>query len=483
MTDSGGERLHERWAHFRFSVIGPLLAAPPDRSEIAAELRKLAEKEWTHPIGGAAIRFAFSTIEAWYYRARNSPDPVAVLLRKPRRDRGRQTLSDNFRRLCQVQYSQHQSWSYQLHYDNLTTSIKTDPTSGPLPSYSTFVRFMQAHGLRKRKKREALTEGQKRALHRLEQREVRSYEAEYVHGLWHLDFHFGSRKIVTSAGEWLRPALFGVLDDHSRLACHVQWYLTEDAENLVHGLSQAIQKRGLPRSLMTDNGSAMEAEETKEGLLKLSVIHEQTLCYSPYQNGKQERFWAQVEGRLMSMLEGIPELTLRLLNETTQAWVEQEYNRKHHDEIGRSPLSRFLESKDVGRDSPSSAELKNAFRVKRSRKQRRTDGTISLEGRRFEIPSRYRALLRPAMRLARWDLSNVHLVDPDNDTLLCPIYPLDKARHAHGLRRHLQAEESAASEPSGMAPLLKELLADYAATGFPPAFIPKDEAPNEEEER
>ena len=48
---------------------------------------------------------------------------------------------------------------------------------------------------------------------------------------------------------------------------------------------------------MSDNGSAMLAEETTEGLARLGVSHETTLPYSPYQNGKQECFWAQVEGR------------------------------------------------------------------------------------------------------------------------------------------------------------------------------------------
>ena len=33
----------------------------------------------------------------------------------------------------------------------------------------------------------------------------------------------------------------------------------------MHGLSQAIQKRGLPRALLTDNGPAMVAEEVTEG--------------------------------------------------------------------------------------------------------------------------------------------------------------------------------------------------------------------------
>ena len=75
-------------------------------------------------------------------------------------------------------------------------------------------------------------------------------------------------------------------------------------ENSVHGLSQAFLKRGLPRALIIDNGSAMMAGETVQGLMRLSVLAENTLPYSPYQNGKQEAFWDQIEGRLLPMLEG-----------------------------------------------------------------------------------------------------------------------------------------------------------------------------------
>ena len=35
----------------------------------------------------------------------------------------------------------------------------------------------------------------------------------------------------------------------------------------------------------------------------------------------------------MAMLEGVDDLTLARLNEATQAWVEQDYNRKRHSEI------------------------------------------------------------------------------------------------------------------------------------------------------
>jgi hypothetical protein len=231
------------------------------------------------------------------------------------------------------------------------------------------------------------------------------------------------------------PQLLGILDDHSRLACHLQWYLDETAEDLVHGLRQAFLKRGLCRSLLSDNGAAMIADETKQGLERLGIFHETTLPYSPYQNGKQESFWGQVEGRLLAMLDKYPDLTLPFLNEATQAWVEMEYNRAVHSETGQTPLARFLESRDVGRPCPSIEDLNLAFCKEESRIQRRSDGTISLKGTRFEIPSRFRHFHKVTVRYASWNLARVHLTDPRMGTVLARIYPLDRALNADGLRK------------------------------------------------
>ena len=79
------------------------------------------------------------------------------------------------------------------------------------------------------------------------------------------------------------------------LACHLQWYLAETAEIIAHGLSQAFQKRGLPRSALSDNGAAMTAAEITQGLTRLGILHQTTLPHSPYQNAKQEAFWGPVE--------------------------------------------------------------------------------------------------------------------------------------------------------------------------------------------
>jgi transposase InsO family protein len=95
-----------------------------------------------------------------------------------------------------------------------------------------------------------------------------------------------------------------VIDDRSRLACHIQWYLDVTTKHLVHGFSQALMRRALPRAVMTDNGSAMISEEFTNGLHELGILHQPTLPRTPWANGKQERLWGTLEGRLMAMLEG-----------------------------------------------------------------------------------------------------------------------------------------------------------------------------------
>jgi putative transposase len=464
----------DRWARLRFAIVGPLLAAPPEPGQLYGALRELAAKTWRHPLSGADIRFAAATIERWFYAARHASDPVNRLRDRRRGDMGTfHSMAPQVIAALRTQYAAHPGWSVQLHFDNLKAALHGDA----LPSYPTVRRYLRAHGMARQARLVRTSAGALAARDRLEQFEVRSYEVEHVNALWHLDFHHGSRKVLTSGGDWVKPMLLGVIDDRSRLVCHLQWYLDETAASLVHGLCQAFMKRGLPRALMTDNGAAMLAQETTSGLASLGVLHQTTLPYSPYQNAKQESFWGRVEGRLMAMLEGEDGLALDQLNLATQAWVEQEYHRGMHAELRATPLQRYLDGPNVGRACPSAQALCAAFRVEVVRRQRRADGTFSLDGTRFEIPGRFRHLANVHVRYARWDLRRVDLVDPQDGSVLCAVQPLDKAANASGVRRRLTPSVTvdAPTTPAGMAPLLRELLADYAATGLPPAYLPVNE--------
>jgi len=103
--------------------------------------------------------------------------------------------------------------------------------------------------------------------------------------------------------------------------------------------------------------------------------------------------------------------------------------------LGCSPVERFAQTRDVLRPSPSSEALRDAFRLQARRRQRQSDGTISLEGVRFEVPARYRHFREVYVRYARWDLRRVDLIDPRQGTILAPLYPLDRQANADGQPR------------------------------------------------
>jgi putative transposase len=78
-------------------------------------------------------------------------------------------------------------------------------------------------------------------------------------------------------------------------------------------------------------------------------------------------------------------------------------------------------------------------------------------------------------------LSLVHLADPKTGVILCRLFPLDKRKNAQGERAAkgsgLDKPATALSPtPSRMAPLLQKLIQQYAITGLPAAYLPKQQS-------
>ena len=74
------------------------------------------------------------------------------------------------------------------------------------------------------------------------------------------------------------------------------------------------------------------------------------------------------------------------------------------------------------------------------------------------------------------------LCDPQSQTVLCRLYPLDKTKNAEGRRCFVRPAADPPDSvrhprPQKIAPLLEKLMTDYAAMGLPPAYLPKDDLP------
>ena len=113
MSEQPHRRDSDRWARLRFAIVGPLLAAPPEPGQLHAALLELSAKHWQHPDTAQSVRFGLSTIRRWYYAARKVDDPVAVLKRRQRSDRGmRRVLPQSLTAAIAAQYCAHPGWSF-----------------------------------------------------------------------------------------------------------------------------------------------------------------------------------------------------------------------------------------------------------------------------------------------------------------------------------------------------------------------------------
>lgn len=475
----------EAWAFFKHSVVGRLLSSPPERGMLQQELEALALRLWDHPVSKEPVRFGFSTIETWYYQAlRNKNNLLPSLCRKPRSDCGRfRDFSQELRDKIASLHQDHPGWTHRLHYDNLVALVgEREP--GAVPSYNTIVRYRKQHGMIrpvvKKKFKGSFDRDKVVGSEQWRNREIRSFENPQVCGLWHCDFHHCSRALLHPDPKkgWVKPKLAAVIDDHSRLICHMQWYWEETAQNLVHTLMQAFLKCGLPRSLMSDNGGPMTAAETRAGLQRMGIVHETTLPYSPYQNGKQESFFGRVEGRLIPMLENVRELDLNKLNVVTLAWLEKDYQSTTHSEISQTPKDRFVKGVCAARPVPAWEEMEKLFCVDSTRKVRHSDGTIQMNGVRFEIPNHWRHFDEVTLRYASWNPSRLWLVDKETKKILHRLWPVNLEKNSDGRRRAVSSvpgEIPRNLKPTNeMAPLLRKMVEDYAATGLPQMFMNND---------
>ncbi len=478
MTVSSSEK-RRREAEFRFSVIGHLLSAPPERGALAEAIAALAARQWTHPTKASPVTLSAKTIERWFYRARKSASPTTALRRKARTDTGAARIGPEVEALLRASYAKAKHWTVTLHFDNLVAQLKVAPNLGVPPSLSTVRRFYSANGLvRVRRVRASDRETYEGIQTALAKREIRSFEVAYVGSLFHTDFHHGKIRIIDDKGALRAPVCLAFIDDRSRLVTHCQWYFHETTEVLLHGFFQALQKRGMPRALMTDNGAAFVAEEFTRGLLALGILHQPTLPYSPHQNAKMERFWGQLEGRLLAMLHLEKHMTLRQLNDATVAWLEVEYNRKVNDETKQTPLARFLEDKNVLRESPPLEKLREMFTLEQDRRQRRHDGTLSIAGLRFEVPQIYRHMKDIRVRFARHDLSRVYVVHAQTGETLSRLLPLDKEANGTGARRGVIPAGAPVPLPAPVpvqAPLLRNLMEKAQEQGIHASYIPSKE--------
>ena len=353
----------EKVALFRFGVISSLVARKGmswgEREEL---IRGIVAKSWEIP-GSPRSSISRSTVLHWLSLYERAGAKVEALQPRPRCDRGTTRALDAETEAALVALKR------ELPAASLPVLLKMARQRHLLPakisvSLPSLYRLFKRHGLDKDAR---LPEDRRR------------FECELVNDMWQSDCMHGPRVLVD--GKMRKSYLFAIIDDHSRLIPHAQFYLAENLESFRDCLLCAMEKRGLPRKLYVDNGAAFRSHQLRYGCARLGVALLHATPYTPEGKGKIERFFGSLRKRFLPLLE--EPLSLEELNAALSAWIDSDYHHRVHSSTGQTPLERYLAHLSLLRPAPK--DLRDYFRTPVRRKVDK-DRTVSLNGKIYEAP-------------------------------------------------------------------------------------------------
>lgn len=348
---------------FRYGVISDFVNGfEMSRREKRELIRRQCSRKWQIPYS-EKTRISASTFRKWIRDYRNSGGDLKSLFPKSRSDQGkcRAMDKDTCLALTRLRTEMPQATVGQLikemeERESVPIGIKL--------SLSTVYRFLNENGLMDP--------------HRHKPVDRRRFEAERPNDLWQSDVMHGPKVHVTD--RMRKSYLIAIIDDHSRLITHGQFYLSEALASYLDAFESALAKRGLPRKLYVDNGAAFRSRHLEyiSASLGIALIHSKP--YQPQGRGKIERFFKTVRGQFLPGFKG---QSLNELNEAFDGWLDNIYHQRKHSSTHQSPFERFTANLHCLRQAPDN--LHDHFR-KVARRKVNKDRTITLNGHLYEGP-------------------------------------------------------------------------------------------------
>jgi putative transposase len=348
------KELAERIALFRFGVITPLIDRHLSRGERERIISEIVKGTWQIP-GSPRTSIGRSTVEKWLSMYLRSGANIESLKPLKRSDRGTSRSIDTEVEAALVALKR-EFRDYSLHALLATARSRGIIDGNFKASKQSIYRMFARHGLHGA------------SSHPVDRRK---FEAELPNELWQSDCMHGPK--VAVEGVMRKTYLFAVIDDHSRLIPHAQFYLRENIACYRDCLIQALEKRGLPRKLYLDNGSAFRTHQLRYACARLGIALLHSEPGAPEGRGT-------IRSQLMPTLCDVS--SLEALNAGLNSWIE-EYHQRVHSSTSQTPLKRYLTHLHSLRAAPD--DLREYFRIPARRKVDK-DRSVSLHGRCYEAP-------------------------------------------------------------------------------------------------
>jgi len=347
-------------AVFRYSVIQDFVCGIQlNHGERENLLRKKCVRKWLIP---HTFRTSISrgTIQRWISLYESSGSKLESLYPKGRNDKGATRVLDDETCLILTQL-RHEMPDVTVPF--LLKVMKERGIDYRRISPSTVYRFFHQNNLMKKRK---------------PPEDCRKFEEENPNDMWQSDVMHGPHLEID--GKQRKTYLIAFIDDHSRLIVYGQFYASENTRSFLHALEQALLRRGLPRKLYVDNGSAFRSKHLMHTMASLAIALIHSRPYKPQGRGKIERFFKSVRSQF---LPGFTGTTIGEINMEFEDWLANDYNDRKHSATGKKPLERFTDGIECIRATPNN--LKEHFR-KNVRRRVNKDRTVILDKRLYEGP-------------------------------------------------------------------------------------------------
>jgi len=349
-------------ALFRYSIISEVVNAKDlDWGEQERLIRERISRKWAIP-HSEKTSIGRTCILNWVKAYKESNGDIRSLYPRDRSDKGESRAMDEDTCLGLLNLRKEMPKTTipvlleEMEARNLITP-------GTELKQTTVYRFLNQHGM--------MTQISK-------PEDRRKFEADSPNDLWQSDVMHGPR--IDVDGKLRKTYLIAIIDDHSRLIPHAEFYLSEALALYLDALEQAFSKRGLPRKLYVDNGPAFRSKHLEYITASLNVALIHARPYKPQGKGKIERWFRTVRTNFLPRFRGH---SLLDLNESLDLWVNDIYHRKKHGGTGQSPFQRFTSNMECLRSAPEN--LRDYFR-KVARRKVAKDRTITFKGKLYEAP-------------------------------------------------------------------------------------------------
>ena len=351
--------------YLKMKVLGAIDVAPGKTRD--ERVRNVAEMVFLDEEGNQH-RFTWRTIQTWYYRYKNHG--VTAMDTSSRADKGQPrkvTPEEVLEAINQALPHFRQKNNGHSATPNKTAIYRFCIENGLLHAgqiaRTTFGRMVEKYELLK------VDPGEnKRRL---------AFSMQYANQLWQADTMFGPQV----GGK--QTKLIAFIDDASRVLCHGEFFLDENADSMIRALRSAFYKRGLPEQLLVDNGSIYCCQEITLICARVGCILRHTAVRDAAAKGKIERFFRRVRDQFL--IRNLDLSSIHGLNKQFTDWVEQDYNASVHSTLGMKPIDRFGVDLSRIRFLSPSQDTDELFYAEATRTVKK-DNTFSFQGARYETP-------------------------------------------------------------------------------------------------